>query len=76
MKWISVKDRLPDRDAPYIVFIETADPDKPLMLIAWYRPEFGFSGIVTYWIDAITHWMELPDWPEDYKKEVDSDKDS
>jgi len=69
--WVSVKDRLPGRDAPYLVFIPTADDSKPLTLIAWYDPGgFGWSGIVEYWVCAITHWMELPDWPEDYKKEV------
>jgi len=75
MKWTSVKDRLPDKDAPYLVFIPTADDSKPLTLIAWYDPKgYGWSGIVEYWVCAITHWMELPDWPEDYKKEVDNEK--
>ena len=70
VKWVSVKDRLPVRDAPYLVFIPTADDSKPLTLIAWYNPRgCGWSGIVEYWVRAITHWMELPDWPEDYKKE-------
>ena len=80
MKWTSVKDSLPDRDAPYIVFIPTADDAKPLILIAWYDPnyhgynEHGWTGTYGHWIDAITHWMELPGWPEDYKKEVDNEK--
>jgi len=70
MKWISIKDRLPDKDAPYLVFIPTADETKPLIQIAWHDPrEYGWSNIATYWIDAITHWMELPDWPKDYRKE-------
>jgi len=69
--WVSVKDRLPDKDAPYLVFIPTADDTKSLIHITWYNPNFGWSGLVEYWIDAITHWMPLPDWPEDYRKEMD-----
>lgn len=74
VKWINVKDRLPDKDAPYIVFIPTAYEKKPLMTIARYDPKgYGWSGIVKHWVRSITHWTDLPDWPEDYSKEVDND---
>ena len=53
-KWISVKDRLPDRDGWYLVMIKWADEATTLY----------FSD--DYWRDiedeiySVTHWMPLP----------------
>ena len=65
MEWIAIKDRLPKKDAPYLVFAESADPKKPFIQIAWYNPlGMSWSLIPTVWINAITHWMPLPRRPK------------
>lgn len=65
MEWIAIKDRLPEKDAPYLVFAESADPDKPFIQIAWYKPDgFGWSLIPATWVKALTHWMPLPARPQ------------
>jgi hypothetical protein len=61
--WIPVKSHLPDKDAPYLIFAESVDPDRPYIRIAWYDPKFGWSLLPIAWIDSITHWMPLPDFP-------------
>jgi hypothetical protein len=65
-EWISVKDRLPDEDGKVIVHCPSADPDKPLIAMAWYDPRgFGWSLLPEVWIRAIRHWMPLPSPPKD-----------
>ena len=53
-EWTSVKDRLPENDGKYVV---------PFIGIAWYDPNFGWSLLLKPFIEAITHWMPLPDLP-------------
>ena len=64
MKWISIEDKLPDKDAVYLIHAPSADPDKPFIHIAWYDPDFGWSLLPKVWIPAITHWMPLPEPPK------------
>jgi hypothetical protein len=70
MTWIKIKDKLPDKDGPCLFFAPSADPDQPLISRCWFTPGQGFSLVPVCFLDSITHWMPLPDWPEDYKKEV------
>ena len=64
MEWIAIKDRLPEKDGPYLVFAESADPNKPFIQIAWCEPnDYGWSLIPTVWVNALTHWMPLPTRP-------------
>jgi len=54
--WISVKDKLPNKDGRYLVCIE-------------YSPEW--MGVSSFrkgkWDDTnVSHWMELPDSPNNH----------
>jgi len=66
--WINVKDFLPDKDGQYIVYCLFAVPDEPLVTIARYNHGFGFSALPLVWLEAITHWIPLPEPPR--KKKV------
>lgn len=62
--WISVNDRMPDKDALYLVYSPSSDTRKPLIFCAWYSPDVpGWSGMASIWLMAITHWMPLPEPP-------------
>lgn len=59
--WIDAEVRLPDEDNRYLVHCPSADPDKPLIAIAWYNPNPGqWSLLPSPWIAAIRHWQPLP----------------
>lgn len=65
MAWVGVEERLPTTDSRYLVYCPSADPEKPLVAIAWYDPSgYGWSLLPPNWIDAITHWREVPKPPE------------
>jgi len=68
MKWISVKDRLPDSDNQYVLLYS-----RPLNLIYegtlkggsfFYGDKMGFSKDIDDEDCDVTHWMPLPDPPE------------
>jgi len=60
-EWINIKDRLPEKDALYIIHVETDDPDKPYINTAWYDPDnFGWSLLPESFVNSITHWMPMP----------------
>ena len=62
--WVPISERLPDKDALYIVHAPSADPERPLIHVAWYEPDgYGWSFLPKVWTDAITHWMPMPDAP-------------
>lgn len=61
--WISVKDRLPASEGYYLVFAPCADPYMPFIMMAWYKPDEGWSLLNECWIKAITHWMTKPGPP-------------
>ena len=66
MEWISVKERLPERDGMYIVHTRNLTAWKPLkhnVFIAEYCfNDFVFRG----WEDNnVTHWMPLPEPPKE-----------
>lgn len=63
-QWISIKEKLPDKDAPYLIHALTADIDKPLIAMAWHDPHgYGWSLMPKHFIKSITHWMPLPEPP-------------
>lgn len=82
MKWISVKDKLPlDKyeevgiSGTFIVhFSDYNDPNERSNVsyadyitgIGWCYPDGSKH---KYWADKITHWMEFPEAPEEYKEE-------
>ncbi len=63
MEWISVKDRMPEKDKPVLTFDGTYFEvleywyDEDLKKI-WMNPPNGPT-------DSVTHWMELPKPPEE-----------
>lgn len=61
--WVDAKKSLPKEDGHYIVHAPSADPDKPLVAMAWYNPELGWSLLQECWCKAITHWMQKPKPP-------------
>lgn len=80
-EWISVKDRLPEKDGNYLCYLECGAVCEAAFdsTIASEGEEFPFGEWVgvynsdtlgftdSYWeeYDAITHWMPLPDPPKD-----------
>jgi hypothetical protein len=60
-QWISIKDRLPEKDGKCLVHVPTEDESKLFVGVAWYDPSFGWSLLPQPFIDAITHWMALPE---------------
>lgn len=63
--WTRLADAKPSKSAPYLIFAPSADPEKPLIHVAWFDPdEDQWSGLVECWLRAITHWMPLPEPPE------------
>lgn len=59
--WISVKDRLPDKNTQYIVSFKTGG-----VTSAWYfdyRGGFYVGGIFVS--ENVTHWMPLPEPPKE-----------
>ncbi len=59
--WISVDDKMPDKDALYLTYAPSSDTRKPLIQCAWYSLDApGWSGLASIWLTAITHWMPLP----------------
>lgn len=80
-EWISVKDRLPEKDGNYLCYLECGAVCEAAFdsTIASEGEEFPFGEWVavynsdtlgftdSYWeeYDAITHWMPLPEPPQD-----------
>ena len=61
VRWISVKDRLPDNCVEVLVY----DTDCGIV-IGWYDKKDGiFVAEFMNELDAVTHWMPLPEPPKD-----------
>lgn len=65
MEWISIEDRLPEKDGFYLVYAKSDNPFIPEVYVQEYVQEIGF----TYdgeWVDTrATHWMPLPKPPKE-----------
>jgi len=64
MNWIKFSDKEPPESGLYLIFAPSSDPSSPFIYVAWFEPGFGWSLLPQMWIDAITHWMPLPDPPK------------
>lgn len=80
-QWISVKDRLPDKDGNYLCYLECGDVCQSVFdsTIASEGEKFPFGEWVgvynsdtlgfadSYWeeYDAVTHWMPMPEPPKE-----------
>ena len=58
-EWISVKDQLPELDAPVIYYFEITG-----MAIGKYHGDGAFGGGRGYLHDEVTHWMPTPAIPD------------
>ena len=71
MKWRKLSDGPPPKSGPYIIHAPSADPDAPLICIAWWEDgstpplSKGWSLMIDSFIPAITHWMPLPEPPKE-----------
>lgn len=62
--WVSVKDRLPEKEGFYIIYAESADANSPLIKQVWFNSKRRFE-IVEIWENALTHWQPLPNPPKE-----------
>ena len=62
-QWRDFRTDPPTDDAALIIHAESADPKMPLIVTAWFSPDFGLSLVPEMWIPSITHWMPLPEPP-------------
>jgi hypothetical protein len=55
--WISVVDKLPDREGLYLVHAPSLEDKKPLICTAWFSPNGGsWSFLPSVWAEAVSHW--------------------
>ena len=61
--WISVQDKLPEKQGVYLVAFK---PPFPKVTIAWWATrEYGWYDLeYNFNTDGISHWMPLPPMPE------------
>jgi len=64
MKWIAVKDRLPDTCRLCVVFAESLDYDAPYIHMGLYWDGKWLTNLQPF-ASGISHWMELPKPPAD-----------
>lgn len=57
--WISVKERTPERGGQYLTWCRYRDGDTAMKIKLWK------DGAFTSEAKAVTHWMPLPEPPED-----------
>ena len=69
-RWRDFHTNPPTANAALIVHAESADPKMPLIVTAWFSPDFGLSLVPEMWIPSITHWMPIPDPPEEACRET------
>jgi hypothetical protein len=75
MKWISVKDRLPDKVGKYIIYKNWTKPIINIFRFHAYdiyskntdHHRLRFVNGSGFDDEHVTHWMPLPDAPEDGK---------
>jgi len=64
-RWIKCSERVPEIDGAYAIYAPSMDKDCPLIMTAYYHESVGWSMLPQVWIDAITHWMPLPEAPKE-----------
>ena len=60
-KWISVNDRVPEDGLDVIIYSESDGVKAGV----WYSDEYGFEYPDQGFPIAVTHWMPLPEPPQD-----------
>lgn len=67
MKWISVKERLPEKWVSVLGYIKFADP-YPAVRECWLTDDKRFFFPALRSIEEVTHWMPMPDAPQETKE--------
>lgn len=69
-EWISVKEKLPPKDGT--MFIVANFKNRPAWkAVAWFgsvHNNWLYTGRTAFFIEHQTHWMNIPDNPEDYER--------
>ena len=68
MEWISIEDRLPEKDGFYLVYAKSYSPFIPDVQVQEYVQEIGFTYDGDLRDTRITHWMLLPKSPKEGEK--------
>lgn len=72
-KWIPVTERLPESYVSVLVLRQRFDDGGRLQkiehIIPVYGGEFAWFMDMASWKSKVTHWMPLPKWPEEQRKE-------
>lgn len=64
MEWVSVNDRLPDKEGVYLVCTSEMGNGKPLVIAAWWSIQNKCFERLPWTIsDAVTHWIPMPQPP-------------
>lgn len=67
-EWVSVKDRLPET-GEYVACIAKRNPFSMFMpMVARIKKNGWVNPITEQYISEVTHWMPLPDPPEEVQK--------
>ena len=62
--WISVKDRLPEKSAQYLIYQSWAASICAFNVVRWSSEKGWMGHEVGSRIEGITYWMPLPEPPE------------
>lgn len=68
MEWISVKDRLPDEGQFVIMYFARQNGyniGDYKLANTWQGKKLKFVPFNSWWDDAVTHWMPLPEPPKE-----------
>lgn len=68
MKWIKCSERLPEEEGSYYVYNPNGFRGNKKVIYTEFIA--GHGGFKTFWCplgDQITHWMPLPDGPDEEK---------
>lgn len=67
MNWISVRDRLPEKDGYYLVLnygCVVKHEHVPIVMRYLAELRHWYSHQLTVMYEGVTHWMELPELPK------------
>lgn len=69
MKWISVKDQLPDETRTVIIFVNATGWQKSGVSFGWLHEDgdWVIEEPDRFTNPSVTHWMPLPKGPEEEK---------
>ena len=70
-KWISANNKLPEKSGYYLVFFSNGMPSCKMRVHNWIKDEHHWRGAEAFsMIEGITHWMPLPEPPEEREEDA------